>query len=93
METDYESIKLFGYIFFSLHIFLLGYSVFKSGYMPKTLGVLLVIASFTYVVFFIDFHLSEIIKVIIMLIMAIAEFSLSIWLIVKRNRLPANSIS
>ena len=90
---EYAAIRLFGYIFFSLHIFVLGYSVFNSGYIPKILGVLLIIASFTYIVFFIDLHLSEIMKVIVMLTMAIAEFSLSIWLMVKRSRLPANSIS
>jgi hypothetical protein len=90
---DYATIKLLGYIFFSLHIFFLGYSVFKSGYIPKFLGVLLIIASFTYIVFFIDLHLSQIVGVIIMLTMAIAEFSLSIWLMMKRSRLPTNSIS
>ena len=88
----YAKIKLFGYVFFALHIFVLGYAVFNSGYIPKILGVLLILASFTYIVFFIDLHLSEVFEVIIMLIMAIAEFSLSIWLMVKRDRLPANSI-
>lgn len=88
----YTTIKLLGYVFFSLHIFVLGYTVFKSGYIPKILGVLLIIASFTYIVFFIDLHLSEILEVIIMLTMAIAELSLSIWLMVKRSRLPATRI-
>ena len=88
----YATIQLFGYIFFSLHIFVLGYSVFKSGYIPKILGVLLVIASFTYIAFFIDLHLSEILEVIVMLTMAISEFSLSIWLMVKRKVLPENVI-
>ena len=88
----YATIKLFGYIFFSLHIFVLGYAVFKSGYIPKILGVLLILASFTYIVFFIDLHLSEVFEVIIMSIMAIAEFSLSIWLMVRRSSLPANSV-
>ncbi len=88
----YATIKLFGYIFFALHIFVLGYSVFKSGYIPKSLGILLIFASFTYIVFFVDLHLSEMLEVITMLTMAIAEFSLSIWLMVKRSRLPANSI-
>ena len=87
----YATIKLLGYIFFALHIFVLGYSVFKSGYIPKSLGILLIIASFTYVIFFVDLHLPEVLEVIIMLTMAIAELSLSIWLIVKRNRLPENS--
>ena len=88
----YENIKLLGYIFFSLHIFVLGYTVSKSGYIPRILGVLLINASFTYIVFFIDFHLPEEIKLILMFIMAVAELSLSIWLMVKRSSLPANSI-
>ena len=50
----YASIKLLGYIFFALHIFVLGYSVFKSGYIPKSLGILLIFASFTYIVFFVE---------------------------------------
>ena len=87
---DYESIKLIGYIFFALHIFVLGYTVFKSKYIPKTLGILLVLASFSYIVFFVDFHLPETLNVIIMLTMAVAELSLCIWLMVKRNKLPEN---
>ncbi len=86
----YASIKLLGYIFFALHIFVLGYSILKSGYIPKSLGVLLVVASFTYIVFFVDLHLPKTLMVIIMLTMLIAELSLSIWLIVKRKRLPEN---
>ncbi|WP_273565681.1 DUF4386 domain-containing protein [Maribacter halichondriae] len=86
----YASIKLLGYVFFALHIFVLGYAVFKSGYIPKSLGVLLVVASFTYIVFFVDLHLPETLGILIMLTMAAAELLLSIWLIVKRNRLPEN---
>ena len=85
---NYASIKLLGYLFFALHILILGYAVFKSAYIPKSLGILLVVASFTYIVFFVDLNLPEALLTIIMLIMAIAELSLSIWLMVKRNRLP-----
>ena len=84
----YASIKLFGYVFFAIHIFILGYTVFKSGYIPKIIGILLILASFTYIVFFVDLDLSEILEVFMMLTMAIAELSLSIWLLVKRNTLP-----
>ncbi|NAY91342.1 DUF4386 family protein [Muricauda sp. JGD-17] len=87
----YASIKLLGYVFFALHIFVLGYSVFKSAYIPKSLGILLVVASFTYIVFYVDFHLPETLEVIIMSTMAVAELALSIWLLVKRNRLPVES--
>ncbi|MBT8307504.1 MAG: DUF4386 domain-containing protein [Maribacter sp.] len=89
---NYASIKLLGYIFFALHILVLGYSVFKSEYIPKSLGILLVLASFTYIVFFVDFHLPETLEEITMLTMAAAELSLSIWLMVKRNGLPENSL-
>lgn len=88
----YAAIKLFGYIFFALHVFFLGYTAFESGYIPKSIGLLLIIASFTYIVFFVDLHLSEILEAVTMLTMAIAEFSLSIWLMVNRKRLPANSM-
>ncbi|NJB71714.1 hypothetical protein GGR42_002176 [Saonia flava] len=86
----YASIKLIGYIFFALHIFVLGYSVLKSGYIPKSLGILLVVASFTYIVFFVDLHLPKTLQLIIMSTMLMAELSLSIWLIVKRKKLPEN---
>lgn len=85
---DYASLKLVGYVFFAFHILVLGYSVFKSGYIPKSLGVLLIIAAFTYIVFFIDLNLPEALMTLIMLIMALAELLLSIWLIVKRKNLP-----
>jgi hypothetical protein len=84
----YESVKLIGYIFFALHILVLGYSVLKSAYIPKSLGILLVVASFTYIVFFVDLNLTEALQLIIMFTMLAAELSLSIWIIVKRKRLP-----
>ena len=87
---SYASIKGIGYVLFALHIFILGYAVLKSSYMPKSLGILLVVASFTYIVFFIDFHLPETLGAIVMLTMAAAELALSIWLILKRNKLPEN---
>lgn len=83
----YGFIKLVGYVFFAVHLFALGYSVFKTGYIPKILGILLMIASFCYIVFFVDF-LPETLLIISMLVMAIAELSLSIWLIIKRNKMP-----
>jgi hypothetical protein len=40
-----------GFVFFGLHLVLLGYLGFKSGYVPKTLGILLVIAGIGYLVY------------------------------------------
>lgn len=88
----YALIKQIGYVFFTFHLFALGFSIIHSGYLPKSLGVLLIIASFTYVVFFIDHSLPDMLTTVLMLIMALAELSLSIWLIAKRNHLPENSV-
>ena len=38
----------FGLVVFSIHLLLLGYLVYKSGYLPKFLGVLLFIAGIGY---------------------------------------------
>jgi hypothetical protein len=37
-------------LFFSLHLFFLGYLVYKSGYIPSILGIVLVIASVFYLI-------------------------------------------
>ena len=84
----YASIKLIGYVLFALHLFLLGYTILKSTYIPKILGLFLILASFTYLTFFIDLGLPEELLLVIMLVMALAELSLSLWLIIKRNDLP-----
>ncbi len=86
----YATIKLVGYVFFAFHIFVLGCLVFVSRYIPKTLGALLVVASFSYVFFFIDTQLPDPFSVLVMLTMAIAEIALCVWLILKRNTLPEN---
>jgi len=80
---SYASIKLLGYIFFAFHLLILGYSVLKSGYIPKSLGILLIFASFTYIVFFVDLHLPKILQIIIMLIMLVAELGFALWLLFK----------
>jgi hypothetical protein len=37
-------------LFFALHLFFLGYLVYRSGYIPRILGVLLVVSSLCYLV-------------------------------------------
>lgn len=48
-SNEYSYGKLIAYVFFISHVFLLGYSVFKSGYIPRGLGVFLMIACFCYI--------------------------------------------
>ena len=104
------SLKLHGYgedvaiVFFGLYCILLGYLIFRSGYFPKFLGILLPIGGFCYLInSFADFvspAFSAMIPVYILLPPAVAEFSLCLWLIVmgvnvskweeKANDLPSS---
>ena len=87
---SYETIKLWiGYVFFTCHVFVTGYAVFKSGYIPRVLGILLIIASFCYVMaFYVSFLVPEALLLIFMVCMIIGELSLSLWLLLKNAKIP-----
>jgi hypothetical protein len=84
---SYETIKLIGYIFFACHLFVAGYSAFKSGYIPRILGTLLIVASFCYVIFYVNFLVPEALLLVFMVYMAIGEISLDVWLLLKNAKI------
>ena len=86
---SYEIMKLWiGYLFFTSHIFVTGYAVFKSGYIPRVLGVLLIIDSFCYIMaFYVSFLVPEALLLIFMVCMIIGELSLSLWLLLKSAKM------
>lgn len=87
--SSYGSIKLIGYLFFTGHILVTGYTVFISGYIPRIFGVLLILAFFSYVLaFYVSFLVPEALLMIFMLFMIIGELSLSIWLVLKGGKIP-----
>jgi hypothetical protein len=87
--SNYGTIKLIGYLFFTCHIFVTGYTVFMSGYIPRVLGILLLIAFFSYILaFYVSFLVPEALLLIFMLFMIIGELSLSIWLLLKGGKIP-----
>jgi hypothetical protein len=75
-----------GIIFFTLHVFLVGYLIFKSGYFPKVLGVLFIIASLGYLI---DNFSYVLLKNYVTgaayfaLPIAIAEIAFPLWLLIK----------
>ena len=82
-------------VFFGLHLLVLGYLVFKSGYLPKILGVLLIFASLGYLIdsfanLFLpnDETIISLIAIFLILIAVVAELSLSLWLILKSDKIP-----
>ena len=48
--SAFSDVWAIGTVFFGLHLALLGYLVFKSGYIPRILGGLLIIAGFGYLI-------------------------------------------
>ncbi|MGD2033612.1 MAG: DUF4386 domain-containing protein [Bacteroidales bacterium] len=75
------------FVFFSFHLLFVGYLVFRSGYFPKILGILLIIAFFGYLVnslaalFFPGYKAT--VNTIVTIPNAIAELALMLWLLIK----------
>jgi len=70
--------------FFSFWVLLLGYLVFKSGFLPKILGILLILGGLSYTVLALLFFLSPNIDVPIFgLFSFVAEALFYLWLLIK----------
>lgn len=90
---------LIGLIFFGIHLFILGYLILMSGYIPRILGVLLMIAALGYLIdSFANFLLPsytdyEIIFMLIVVIPGvIGELSLTLWLLLKGTKIPEKEV-
>jgi hypothetical protein len=79
----YEHGFLISHVFFGLWLFPMGYLVFKSGFLPRFLGVLLVIAGFGYLVDFILFFLFPDVGVTVSEFTFVGEVLLLLWLLIK----------
>ena len=78
-------------IFFGIHVLLIGYLIVKSGYIPKILGLLLIIAFIGYQVYCMAFifdkdfaNRENMYKLILGIPGVISELSLCLWLLIKR---------
>jgi hypothetical protein len=87
---SYLSIKLhdfgfaIGLIFFAFVCLIEGYLIFKSGYLPKTLGILMAIAGLCYVInSFALIIAPQFSNIALLLPCFIAELSLTLWFIFK----------
>ncbi len=87
-----------GLVVFGFHLFLLGCLVYKSGYIPRILGVLLIIASLGYLITnFANLLLPNyenykaIIEPVLSVPMAVGELSLAFWLLFKGGKRPVGA--
>jgi hypothetical protein len=78
-------------MFFGLWLLPLGYLVFKSGYFPKILGVLLMIGCFGYLIQFVEVFLfpgHDVITYPGLAIATVAELAFAFWLLIKGAKIP-----
>ncbi len=74
-------------LFFGFHLFVLGYLIFKSGYFPRILGILMVLGSLGYLldsygnILFPNYE--EIFGVIVGVTAVIGELPFFLWLLIK----------
>jgi hypothetical protein len=79
-------------LFYGLWLFPLGYLVFKSGFLPKILGILLIADGVSLLICFFQLWLFpgyEKMTYPLYPIMFVAEFGLSLWLIIKGVRVQS----
>jgi hypothetical protein len=80
-----------GLAIFGLHLLVLGYVVFRSGYVPKLLGILLMIAGLGYLIDSFGKLLSTNYNANIAMFTFIGEVLLIFWLFIKGARIPDQS--
>ncbi len=71
------------WIFWGLWLFPMGYLVFKSGYIPRILGILLMIGCFGYLIDFVTFGLFPNFDATISQFTFIGEVLFPLWLLIK----------
>jgi hypothetical protein len=80
----------FGIFFFSFHLGLIGYLILKSNYVPKILGIFMLLGFIGYLITSLDtillLNYPELINQILIIPNMISELALIIWLAVKGGK-------
>lgn len=85
--TTFRSGYHFGILFFSVHLILLGYLVFKSGYIPKVMGLFLIICGLGYLTDALQPFLFPNIHLKFITLTFFGELVFMLWLLIKGSRL------
>jgi hypothetical protein len=83
----FNDIYLAGLILFGVHLLIIGYLAYKSGYVPRLLGILLAIAGFGYCFDTFSAVLSQGSPITISTVTFIGEFLLACWLLIWGRRI------
>ncbi|MDZ7650368.1 MAG: DUF4386 domain-containing protein [Cytophagales bacterium] len=75
------------YIFFGIHLILMGTLIYKATYIPKIIGILMALAGVAWIIinlqpyFFEDYNLSW------MMYFSVGELVFAVWMLVKGTRI------
>ncbi len=82
-----------GLILFGVHLLILGYLAYRSGYVPKVIGVLLAVAGVGYIVDSVVTVFTEGTPFAISTVTFLGEFLLALWLLVRGRRLTVPPVA
>ena len=77
----------FGYYFFGIHLILLGYLIFRSTYIPKLIGILLMLDGLGWIIFTIKPVLFPNVNLDYIGITFFGELVLLLWLLIKGSKI------
>lgn len=76
-----------GLVLFGIHLLLIGYLAYRSGYVSKVIGALVAIAGFGYLFDSVGAALAEDLSFRLSVITGLGEFALGLWLVVRGRRI------
>jgi hypothetical protein len=81
-----------GYVFFGIHFFLLGVVAFRSGFVPKIIGGILVLAGISYLIDYLGWMLFPELGLGVSFIFGYGELIFMVWLLIwgGKTNLPIN---
>jgi hypothetical protein len=83
----FNDIWFAGLVLFGAHLLIIGYLAYKSGYVPRPLGILIAIAGFGYCFDTFSAVLSQGSPITISTVTFIGEFLLACWLLIRGRRI------
>jgi hypothetical protein len=87
----FTDLYMAGLVLFGVHLLLLGYLAFESGYVPKVIGVLLAVAGVGYAFDSFVTVFTEGTPFAVSTVTFLGEFLLALWLVVKGRRSPVGT--
>lgn len=71
-----------GYVFFGIHLFLLGIVAFRSGFIPKAVGIILILAGLSYLIDYVGWMLFPDLGLGVSFIFGYGELIFMVWLLI-----------